>query len=194
MKTASFLLLCVITSLVCSNEIQSQYDPIPKEQIPVKIKEFSDGTLKDSIFWAVVGFYRQARIRFSSVLENTLYVCEQGIYYRMDFADDKGNPVIANVFFVPFNRQKIPKNPTSDFVYELNEHMCECQSKIGYPQIIKKGIDFFCEESDDDDNIKLLCHDIETLQIFIQKHYTRGIDFQSRLTTIPVTVKELTED
>lgn len=188
MKTNKFFLLVVISFLICFGSVKSQeeYDhkPIPKEEIPARIKQISDGTLKESIFWAAIGFFLNEDLKFSTVTENTFYVNETGVFFRLDIADAEGNPVAASVSFFPHNRAE----------YALNEHLCLCQVKVGYSQIIKRGTNFICvgiDEANKDDNIDLQIFDIEVIPKFLKNYYEIGFAFAPDLTTIPITVKEL---
>lgn len=199
MKLKTFFIFTIlITILIGSITTKAQYEPIPTGQIPNKIKELSNSELKDSVFWATIGFFREEKIRFATVLENTMYVGEEGFFYRIDVADSKGNVTASCTFFSPHNRQIPPENPDTNYVFLPNEHLCLCKAKIGYAKTVKEGKGFSCESSvklnDDEENVDVECHDIETMQKYIARHYKSGIEYKPKLSVIPITIKPLTED
>jgi hypothetical protein len=179
--------------------IEMEHQPIPKEEIPQKIKELEQSPLIDSIFWANIGHYRSEKIRFSSVTENTIYVDEKGFFYRIDLIDDRENVSVSSIFYAPHIPIEISKNPDTTFaeLALLNEHICRCRAKIGYAKIIKNGKNFTCSEENwseaEKENVFINCYDIENTEKFLERNYNEGVAFREKLKTIPLSVKELTE-
>ncbi|MDR0927194.1 MAG: hypothetical protein LBO69_05445 [Ignavibacteria bacterium] len=196
------LLYSVIFIILLSHIANAQYEPITTEQLQAKLIELEGGQLKDSIFWATIGFMRNEKIRFSQVTENTLYVNTQGVYYRIDLSDGV-NIAVSCIYFMPHNRKINPEYTDSVITdttiqWAPNEHLCLCNAKVGYAVVVKNGGSFECgavrPEWDIDENIDVNCHDTETLSKYVEKYYNTGIAFSEKLQTIPPVVKILEEE
>ena len=163
------------------------YETISEEKIQEKITELKNSNYKDTILFSTIGFFREERIRFSRVVENTLYVSEKGIYYRMDFADDIGNVTVSCTFFQPHIRfVPIPlEERDSTYNVLMNEHICRCESLISYPVIKKQGREFVCgglEISDEEaENYSIDCYDLRDINFLISNFYNKGEKIKNKI-------------
>ena len=169
------------------NIYSQEYKSIPKNQIQDKIIELKDNKLNDTLLFSIIGFFRIERIRFSNIVENTMYVNEKGLYYRVDLSDDVGNITISCTFFKPhFNFVPIPiEERDSTYIVLMNEHICVCESVIGYPTIRREGNQFICGPKnltdEEAENYSINCYDLKNLEYLISNFFQKGYEIKNKI-------------
>jgi hypothetical protein len=186
-----FVSMILVITFFTSFDVLAQWKPIPAEQVPAKIEEVTNSSLKDSIFWSTVGFFRNRKYRFTSITENTIYVNDIGIYYVVSFANDRGKVEISSTYFMPYNRNT-QENADTSVKLLINEHLCRCEARIGYVKSVKLDESIDCqgetEELNIEGNISVICADTEAVDVYISKYYQIGKEFEQRLRIIPVKI------
>ena len=166
--------------------VLAQYDTIPKSEIPNKIQEIKNGTLKDSVFWSCVGLFDVLEYNIFSLHNYKIYVSNQGIYFEMNFRDKAGNVAVSGVYFMPYFRKEHPDDP--NLVVDINEHFCRCTAIVGYAIVQKLPNSFTCigaiPEYDVDDNLDITCQDTERRQVFFRKYYEKGLNREQKINFI----------
>ncbi len=175
----------------------AQYDTISQSQIPAKIEEIKNGTLKDSIFWACIGLFEIMEYKIATLYNYKIYVGKDGIYFELGFKDKEGNISLSGVYFTPHLRREMPREPDSNFVWLPNEHFCHCTAKVGYAIVQKLDNSFTCigalPEYDIDDNLDISCQDAEKREIFFRKHYKYGYSKKDKFKLIEPEVLPLAD-
>ncbi|MCL2039637.1 MAG: hypothetical protein FWG85_04315 [Bacteroidetes bacterium] len=166
----------------------AQYDTIPKSQIPAKIEEIKNGTLKDSIFWSCIGLFEMMEYKIASIYNYKIYIGVDGIYFELGFKDEHSNISLSGVYFTPHHRHEEPEYIDSDYVWLPNEHFCRCLAEVGYAIVQKLDDSFTCigalPEYDIDDNLDIACQDAEKKEVFFRKYYEYGYSKKNRFKII----------
>ncbi len=190
-KKLKYVVAALFLVFLCSSietNAARQDSLLPVELVKKEMNLFSQSPQKDSIFYSLIGYFREKRKRFSKVVENRVYFDERGFFYRIDLADDRGNITVSATFFKP---HIIAKNQSADTISEINEHICVCSAVIGYTKIIKKGRNFVCADGvkeQDAENYSIDCEQFNSLQWLIDTYYDKGFAAKNKFEIIPVEI------
>jgi len=182
------IILSLVFICICCGSVFAQYDTIPSSEIPAKIQEIKNGTLKDSVFWSCVGLIDVMEYNIFSSYNYKIYVSNQGIYFELGFRDKARNISVSGIYFMPHFRKEIPEEASEEFIWVPNEHFCRCTANVGFAIVQKLPNSFTCigaiPEYDLDDNLDIVCQDTERRQTFFRKYYEKGLNREQKINFI----------
>ena len=99
------LFVTIFMLLFISTEMSfSQFVTISEDEIVIVEQELMEGDLKDSVFWANIGFLLSQKKMFDKVIDNNILVKDNGVYFQMTVSNSADSIVASFVYFYPHSR------------------------------------------------------------------------------------------